>query len=362
VYPELAFYLDWNLITPDNKVDNWIIEYFKEYNYSKAIHSKSHKIEEIINIKNKDKTSFSDWFYSIPRPGITQDTKYIWLDGVGAEWFPLLIYLTDIYGKEKGKIIKTKMLTRTNLPSITECNKYEFYKISDLDNYIHNKQVPYKYPDVLIKEIEIIEGIVKKIIELPHEKIHIVSDHGFSFLCMKDFGNFKKLDFENAEHEGRCMWVNSEDYSDDDYFIVWNIDEGDCRNKKVIVTLKHISLYKTPYREVHGGATPEEVLVPYIVIETEKDRIEYEIKPAEFVVFVSNPVIQFRIDPYPLHIPKAFENDRLLDLSYEKKSNLFNLNLKGLEVGEHLIILKIGDRRYQIKVTIRGGFKEIDLL
>ncbi len=361
IYPELAYYLDWDLIKPDNEVDNWILEYFKEYNYSKVKHTKSPKIEELINNKNKNKSTFSKWYYSLPKAKIEENIKYVWVDGLGAEWFPLIVHLLNKYGKENRRVIKKIMLTRVNLPSTTECNNYELEKIEDLDKYIHN-QKPYKYPNDLIKEIELIEKIVKKIIEMPYNKIGIVSDHGFSFLCLKDFGNFKRLDLQNAEHEGRCMWIDGVDYKDDEYFIVWNVDEGNCRGRKTLVALKHVSLNNTPYREVHGGAAPEEVLVPYIIIETEKDKIKYKIEVINSEVWITNPVVQFKIHPQPLYIPEAFFNERSLNVSYEKENNVYKIDLKGLKVGTYTIILKIGDIDYQIKVTIRGGFKERDLL
>jgi len=361
VYLELAYYLDWDLIKPDNEVNNWILEYFKEYNYSKVRHAKSPKIEELINNKNKNKSTFSDWYYSLPKAEIERDFKYVWIDGLGAEWFPLVVHLLNKYGKKKGKFIKKKELVRVNLPTITECNKYEFEKIEDLDNYVHN-QKPYKYPDDLIKEIELIKKIIKKIMEMPYNKIGIVSDHGFSFLCLKEFDNFKRLDLLNAEHEGRCVWIDDEDYKDDEYFIVWNVDEGNCQGRKVLVALKHVSLNNTPYREVHGGATPEEILVPYIVIETEKDKTEYKIELINSEVWITNPIIQFKIYPQPLYLPEAFINEQPLNVLYEKENDIYKIDLRGLKVGQHTIILKIEDKRYQIKITIKGGFKERNLL
>ena len=80
---------------------------------------------------------------------------------MGAEWFPLIVHLLNRYGKENRRFIKKKILTRVSLPSTTECNRYEFEKIEDLDNYVHN-QKPYKYSDDLIKEIELIEKNYKE--------------------------------------------------------------------------------------------------------------------------------------------------------------------------------------------------------
>ena len=361
VYPELAYYLDWDLIKPDNEIANWILEYFKEYNYSKLLHTKSPKIKELIDNKNKNKATFSEWYYSLPKAEIEESVKCVWIDGLGAEWFPLIIHLLNKHGKNKGKFIKKKMLTRVNLPSITECNKHNLEKIKDLDNYIHNQR-PYKYPDDLIHEIELIEKIVKEIINLSEDKVCIVSDHGFTFLCLKDFDNFKRLNLSNAEHEGRCMWIDNVNYKDDEYFIVWNVDEGNCRDKKALVTLKHVSLNNTPFREVHGGATPEEVLVPYIVLEAGKDDISYKIELVTPEICTTNPIIQFRIFPQPLYIPEAFLKERSLSVSYEKDNDIYKIVPRGLKAGEHTILLKIGDKHYPLKVTVKGGFKERELL
>ena len=361
VYPELYYYLDWNLIKPEMGIDDNIIDYFEHYNFSKVIHTKSKKIEDFINNQNKDKSTFSKWFFSIPKQKIEKNSNCIWVDGIGAEWFPLIIHLINKYGKEKGKIVTKKIITRVNLPTITQCNKNNFEKIEDFDNYVH-KQKAYNYPNTLIQEIEIVKKIVKTIANEYYEKVFIISDHGFSYLCLKDFGNYKRLNFSNAKHEGRYMWIDEEKYSDDDYYITWNTDDGDCKDKKSIVALKHVSLNNTPPREVHGGATPEEILVPYILIETDKDKIQYEVEPLEFNVSISNPKIEFKISPLPLNIPEIFIDDKLLILTYDRKNNNYMLNLTGLKVGKHSILLKIGINLFNLKLDIKGGFKESDLI
>lgn len=361
VYLGLAYYLDWDLIKPDNEIDSWIIEYFKEYNLSKVKNIKSPKVEELINTKNKDKSTFLEWYYSISKADVEKDCKCLWIDGLGAEWFPLIVHLIYRYGRDKGKFIKKKLLTRVNLPSITKCNRYEVKKIEDLDKYIH-EQNPYRHPDDLIREIEIIKNIVEKIMDSSNEKVCIVSDHGFSFLCTKNFDNIKRLDISNSKHEGRYMWVEDGNYSDDMYYILWKVDEGHCQGKSAIVALKHVSLKDTPYREVHGGATPEEVLVPYILIETKKDEINYKVEVITPEIKITNPVLQFKIDPQPIYAPEAFFKGSLLKISHNKERDIYEMDLKDLNVGEYEILLNIGSKKYPIKVNITGGFKERDLL
>jgi len=364
LYPEIYYYLDWDLIVPDNIQQNWIIDYLKEYNISKVKNIKTNRLETLINTKNKNMSSFLEWFYPISTSKIEGDTYYIWVDGLGAEWFPLIVHLIEIYSKGKEKSLKKKMITRINLPTITKCNKYKFDKIDDLDYYVH-KQKSYKHPNTLIEEIEIIKEIIKEILDIPREKITILSDHGLSFLCQKEFGNIKKHKFENAKHSGRYMWINNENYKEDDDYLIWKIDDGECQDKKAIVALKHVSLNNTPYKEVHGGATPEEILVPYISIETKKEYIKeekicYKVEPKEFDIQISQSSIQFKISPSPSHIPQACSNEQSLKLSF--KNDIYSLDLNDFKVGQHLIIIEIGDNQFELKVNIKGGFKERDLI
>jgi len=360
-YLELAYYLDWDLIKPDNEIDSWIIEYFKEYNYSKVKNTKSPKIEELINTKNRDKSTFLEWYYSIPKVGLDRDCECFWIDGLGAEWFPLIIHLINKYCNRK-KSIKKKLITQVNLPSITKCNRYEGKRIEDLDRYVHS-QNPYRHPDDLINEIEIIKNILKKIVvDSSYEKICIVSDHGFSFLCTKNFNNIKRLNISNSEHEGRYRWVENENYSDDLYYMLWKVDEGPCQGRTAIVALKHVSLGDTPRREVHGGATPEEVLVPYILIETEGKKTEYKIEVINSEIWITNPVLKLKISPQPLSTLESFLNEKPLKVSYNREEDMYMIDLRGLKVGKHKVQLKIGDREFYIEVSIKGGFKERDLL
>ena len=206
------------------------------------------------------------------------------------------------------------------------------------------------------------KSIIKKILEYNFEKLDIVSDHGFTFLSQKQFNNIKKLDL-NADHDGRCMWLdNSSIYHDDEYFIVWDTENGSCQGRKYLVALKYISLQNVPKREVHGGATPEEVLVPYIVISTRKEVIEYEIEPVKFEVSIKAPIIEFKVYPEPQYTPKLKLRDKVRDVTYDKKTSAFKLSLHGLGVGMHNLELEIGEKKYKIEVEIKGGFKERDLL
>ena len=96
--------------------------------------------------------------------------------------------------------------------------------------------------------------------------IAIVSDHGLTALSR--LVDSKKYTAK-ASHEGRYIKLDSTDcLKDSDYIRCKNGDD----NFKVALT--HASLNCKPVREVHGGCTPEEILVPFIVISNKKADIE----------------------------------------------------------------------------------------
>lgn len=360
IFPELYYYLDWNL-TFDVEIQPWILDYFKQYNKSKVLNSKSEKIDFLLTEKNNPNI-FYDWYYNVHniKNDMDESNYVIWIDGLGAEWIPLLSYYINYYGKPYNKHIKFKTINSVNLPSATEFNKMEFNeKISYLDEYIHKNY--YSYPKSLLDEIEFIEKIAKKIIKVDSPKISIVSDHGFSFLCTKEFGCYKKYTFKSSKHEGRYMsWENKEDVVNEDYM---STKSGSLihEDEKYIVSLKHISLYNTPAHEVHGGATPEEVLVPYIVIENyDNSFIDYEITSLINEINVSNDSkLPITIFPEPTSLPLVSCNNENLPIFKEDNQYIIELN-SNLNKGKQNIIIKIDDIEVkELEINIKkGGMEE----
>lgn len=184
--------------------------------------------------------------------------KIYWIDGLGIEYLSLI---KEIISKSNFQIEKLK-IAKTGIPSSTDHNKFEsVVKIDDLDSYIHNNL--YQYPQTICKEIEIVKEVLNKILTQSTETtLAIVSDHGLTALSR--LVDSKKY-ATKASHEGRYIRLDSkETIEDTDY--IRHINGTD--NFKVALT--HASLNTKPVREVHGGCTPEEILVPFILISNKK--------------------------------------------------------------------------------------------
>jgi hypothetical protein len=363
IFPDLYYYLDWNLDLNED-MQPWILDYFKEYNKSKVLNAKSLRLNQLLNEKNHP-DNFYNWYFNVQNSSNlenNEDNYVVWIDALGAEWLPLLNYYLNNFGKENNKRVKYKSINAVNLPSATEFNKIDSdRKISVLDEYIHKNH--YNYPESLLKEMEYIMDIARDIVKIDSPRVSIVSDHGFSFLCTKEFGGYKKYSFDHSKHEGRYVsWENREDVSNEDFMST--ISESIVHEEqKYVVPLRHISLYNTPSHEVHGGATPEEVLVPCIVLENDDNLIiDYEIYCLKNEINISMDLeLPITISPEPATLPVVICNYESLPISKVNNQYIIKLN-SDLNKGTQNITIKIDDEEVKdLEINIKkGGMEEED--
>lgn len=359
IFPELYYYLNWNIAFNRN-VPKWIEEYFIEYNKSKVLNSKSNKLVEILAEKNHP-DNFYNWYYDMDKiSSIDSNGNFVvWIDGLGAEWLPLLSYYLNYFGENNNKKVKFKSINSVYLPTATKFNKIDYnLKFNDLDKFIHDNH--YSYPESLFTEFDHIKNLARQISKLEYPKISIISDHGFSFLCTKHFDNIKKHDFKNSEHEGRYFLLGDSICVDNNDYIVTETDSPNFANEKYVVALNHVSLYNVPSHEVHGGVTPEEILVPYIVFEDSDANIIYDVSSTVTDVNISkNELLPLSIFPIPGSMPLAIYNNKQLQVI--KKDNKFFIKLTSdINKGKQKIIIKIDDQEVEeLEIIInKGGMTE----
>ena len=359
IYPELFFYLQWSNICLHDAIEDWIIRYFTEYTLSKAIHQKAEQLNALLNEKNSQAENFYEWYYHIKSSVVPENAHVVWLDGIGAEWLPLLEYFINKHGKAKNKYVRKACVTKANLPTITKCNRFEHAEhVRDFDSFIHEQETPYTFPGTLIEQFKLLEELVKRyVVDRVEEEMIIVSDHGCTFLAQKEFGNFKKYNFQEAEHEGRYVWTDQK-YQEDAEFLCYET-EG-MPKKYALIASKHTSLYNTPSREVHGGATPEEVLVPYLVISKIDDRIVYHVRLLTSEISVREPAMRIKIEPHPPTTPILLFKGK--EIRLEKENEEWGILLKGFKTGKYQFKLQVVEQKFDIAITIKSGFKEEDLL
>lgn len=357
-FSEILYYNSECTFDSLNSENEWIIEYFKEYKKSKLNDSATDRLNEILLEKNADEQSFYNWYHSFDSIHSiyysNKVDKVIWIDAFGVEWVSFIErYVNEI--KQDIKVIK-KLIGVANLPTSTDQNKFLDTKyVQDFDNFIHSNL--YSYPDIIIKEYAEIKRIIDTFLILDREQtIAIVSDHGLTALsrltASKKYG-------KDDSHEGRFIEVeNNEHIPDTDYII----HKSEIDQKNYLIALKHNSLGKKPIREVHGGVTPEEVLVPFIIISNKKDisSIDYLISIEKTEISKKEPLVSITIIPKPFFA--YFEvKGKITNLSFNEKSKKWEAFIDKSLSGKITMNVKSGKTEKTFTINIISGIIEEDL-
>jgi len=354
LYPELAAYLDWGDISEQGMdIDNQLIDYFRDYNICKLLNLRTTDYEQKFEELNANKDSFYKWYYSVPELKPISGYKMVQLDGVGAEWLPYILYCIRVLGSRYAKEVESFKLTRVMLPSITSTNRIEKAElVRDYDTNIIHKTQGYHYPRSLIEALGLIKELVRVHVMLsPDNKICICADHGASFMCRKNYGSENMHKHLEPSHEGR-YYLGDQALPDNQAF--FNV--GDY-----FVAFKHHVISTNVRREVHGGATPEEVLVPYILVSKTAlgYQREYDISLSGKSLSFDSRVLEVKITPSPDSIPEFWCGD--IAITAKQEENVYLLDLSTYQPGKFEIKIKINTFQSFENIEIASGFIEEDL-
>lgn len=368
LYPEFAAYT--SSVKPSHlrSENNWCIEYFAEYKKAKLADKYTDEIAQYIREKNESAKTFYKWYFEFENShslladiysnSVYKPDKVYWIDGLGTEFLSYLLYLIE-NEKSNMKVVRSQ-ISRSDIPSSTYHNRFEgdeVQKFGALDELGHDSHL-YKYMYTLKDELNVIKDIVHEIIGTNKKQactIAIVSDHGLS--CLSRKAPSKKYDGK-FEHEGRYIKTTTDALSDPDYLVHKN--ENDNEYYKVALT--HSSLSKAPTHQVHGGCTPEEVLVPFILISNKNipGSIKYEIKLSADDIMLSNPSVSLTVIPEPTGVMltcegKAYKMDRV--------GTQWTTLLQDITEGTHNIDIKPDgspSHEFSIKVVGLNGNSDIN--
>lgn len=345
VYPQLYTYLFGTSESLIKGKEEWKL-YLQAYRESKVAGKDNSYLKQYYETGCANSSNLYSMYYELPRQeaSITQyqeESDIYILDGVGAEYLPLLVEMI----RAKGYEIESCDYAACHLPSITDVNKAYLselpYKewILDFDREVIHGEY-YRTALNLRKSFDILENIIGDIVsESEGKRIVITSDHGATARA-KWTDTKKKYSFENADHEGRCCEIiNKSEYSDTEDYIVY---EDETRpGKPYIISLNETSLYNRPRYEDHGGATAEEMLVPVIIAvpSGRENKKSYKVLGDKLNVTGLDKKISFIIVPEP-------EEAYVIEADGEKQS-LYT------EGSQYVAELKSG-REQEITVVVDG--------
>jgi hypothetical protein len=121
-------------------------------------------------------------------------------------------------------------------------------------------------------------------------------------------------------------------------------------DKLCLIALKHVSLGNRPPYEAHGGATPEEILIPYIKLRRVKKQ-RLVVQPTRFLgIIANNPVIELTIQPKPLGIPYILVQGNRFTTTFDQDH--WTCNFKGLNSGHYGATLVSDGQNCDIELLI----------
>jgi len=302
LYPDLYYYLGKTVASAE---DTWVLDYMDKYKDAKVKNDYTDDIKYYILTKNQNNVEHFKWAnkFSTTRTLLSMRSDiqcYLWIDGLGVDWIPFITQIVKEHESE-GYYLNEAYVATAKVPTRTDINKADIQALSgglyekkgDIDEISHSCR---RYPKFIIDDLETIRKTVHKfLLEHPGVKIAIVSDHGISYLAQLRSGyNLKGY---KSDHYGRVAETSTLSkipiVADDKYNIIKMPD-----NKTIcLCALRHESLMaKIPEgMGCHGGCTPEEQLVPLLIISPEKNVATWCASLKSLEVEEANPVVIYEI-------------------------------------------------------------------
>ena len=364
IYPELYHYLG-PLGVQLQQSQQWIGKYFECYRAAKMSGDIT-AVAAIIAEKNGDQASFQHWNDGLKtvktllhnRPDID---KYYWIDGLGVDWVPFIadvihrhnmdnVYLNEVY-IARAALPTTTSANRPKLEQLLDSDE-RLEKIGDLDSFAHQHK---PYPQYIIEELRIVEGAIHKVLsQYNGKKIAFVSDHGMTYLAQ--YGAGLNLAGVDSDHEGRTGVATGPAVVTDNKYCI--LDDG-----RTLCSLTHDSLTsKTPKGHgAHGGATPEEVLVPVIIVSSQPNASAYSAELLSYEVDGTNPKVRLVIRGLnSVDVPMVEYNNLMYQLFPESDGTYVSERLNLVDTATSLTLI-IGDYTKSFRIKISTGAEEDDL-
>lgn len=307
--------------------------------------------------------------YSCLHPFDNEDGFILWIDALGAEWVPLL--QKKAANMKYGDLQSTK-LAAALLPTETCYNDIwhdmvaKHKKLDKLDKLAHTGLPDDKnYYSCMVHQFDFMQTIVDTVDELlkEHPTVVVTGDHGTSRLAALAFHAMPGITapaMATPKSSGRfCELGQPYDKLRDDIGAATKLATMDGKQFLVMSSYQHYSqkgnvagsdAEAAIVGEVHGGATPEEVLVPVMVFKSNKvteKPISYKIEKTNVYRLNGGCTLQVKFTK-PIQVLRATMQDRIANCTTED-SSLWNMDFKAIEQGTYKLLLYADD--HQIKVA-----------
>lgn len=299
IFPALYSYMTPLNIQLDAS-NRWICDYFDAYRAAKIADGNG-AVLPLLAERNASPTAFQEWtdnFKTVKTVlhNRTDIDVFYWIDGLGVDWIPFVVNLINKRSIES-VYLNEVLVAKAALPTTTAVNKAklqelvgadgQLLKVGDLDAFAHSHKAA--YPQYIADEFELVERYFDEILsKYNKKKIAFVSDHGLTY--MAQYGQGLNLAGIEGDHAGRCATLlpGAHVTADSNYIKL---------DGTTLCALTDNSLTsKTPKGQgAHGGATPEEVLVPIIIVSSTPNACTFTARLLDNEVNIANPVLRYEI-------------------------------------------------------------------
>ena len=273
-YPALADY-----IAMSDTATEGLSHYMQQYKRHKLANTLPTDPAFLFDLVNTDEF---DYRYAAMNPYLHDDWFVLWIDGLGAEWYAYLV--NRLQQRLAGNCsLECAAIAQATLPTETSYNdqwnemEKRFQKLDRLDKLAHHGVIDNPdYYACIEAQLRFMDDIIQHALDLlgKHQHVIITGDHGTSRLAARAFHEgdaYKILPPAKAKvcSLGRYCELTQPAISHSDI-------EREHGNYLVISSYDHYissgnaagynDEETATYGELHGGATPEEMLVPVIVL------------------------------------------------------------------------------------------------
>lgn len=282
---------------------------------------KTYKLENTLPIDEDSyfsgvKTDCYDYRYAVLSECIHADTIVLWIDALGVEWLSLLLWSLKNHCDatvEKAVIVQATLPTETCYNNQWEQLQVPYDKLDKLDGLAHKGTIDEPdYYSCIEEQIAFVSGLYRHVNKLlsQHRRVIITGDHGTSRLAARLFHNKDGLPAPQGaklfSHGRGCILPTNMPIALPHLRFVKHPDGAQFA---VFENYDHFAISgyaagadddKPLYGEVHGGATPEEMLVPLIVLNShhsvpliaswEQSSVKIKMKKAALSIRFNQPV------------------------------------------------------------------------
>lgn len=265
-------------ISGDITTSDELTEYFSWYRYNKLINRMPQALPPSINLEAYPSR------YSLLDQYNGKDCFVLWVDGMGVEWLPLL--QKQISDNLSAGTLSVEVATAL-LPTDTEYNKQwndfdnPYNKWNRLDELAHKGSPDDKdYYSCINYQFSVIADVAQEALSMlnEHNYVVITADHGSSRIAALSFHDAPGIPAPKkaiVRSYGRFCELN-EPVAVTDMLPCVQLVKREYREYMVMKTYDHYAVSgnaaggndddKAISGEIHGGMTPEEYLVPVIIL------------------------------------------------------------------------------------------------